>query len=93
MTAEQATDIQDRLFALEVLVMQMGTLMTARTNDPAEVTRFWQGGMDELVKREPMLPAETVDAIRAKYDLLVSSIEETAVEFRRIAAEAETTDA
>lgn len=85
MTPEQSTEIQDRLFALEVLMMQMGALMTAKSNNPAEITQFWQAGMGELVKREPTLPADTVEGIREKYDLLVSSIEQTAVEFRRIA--------
>lgn len=87
MTAEQATDIQDRLFALEVLMMQMGALMTAKSSSPTDVAQYWQTGMDQLVQREPTLPAETVENIREKYNLLVSSIEATAVEFRRIAEE------
>ncbi len=88
MTPEQSTEIQDRLFALEVLMMQMGALMTAKSSDPSEITQYWQAGMGELVKREPTMPAEAVEGIREKYDLLVSSIEETALEFRRIAADA-----
>jgi len=85
MTPEQATDIQDRLFALEVLMMQMGALMTARSSNPSDIAQYWQSGMEQLVQREPGMPEETVESIRAKYDLLVSSIESTAVEFRRIA--------
>jgi len=88
MTSDQTQDLHERLFALEVLTMQMGALLTAKSANPSEIAEYWQAGMDLIVKNRDDISPEDADGVLEHYKQLTSSIEAIALEFKKIASEA-----